>query len=55
MAGAGEDVGNAFAEGIVPDTATIDSRLEAIRRLKLYDPTEAKRQGADNAIAYLEA
>jgi TP901 family phage tail tape measure protein len=55
MSGAGEEIGNAFAEGMVPDTATIDSRLEAIRRLKLYDPTEAKRQGADNAIAYLEA
>lgn len=55
MAGAGEDVGNAFAEGMVPDTATIDSRLEAIRRLKLYDPAEASRQGADNATAYLNA
>ncbi|HOV82706.1 MAG TPA: phage tail tape measure protein [Methanothrix sp.] len=55
MEGAGEDVGTAFAEGIVPDTATIDSRLSAIRQLKLYDPAEAKKQGADNAIAYLEA
>jgi len=55
MAEAGEEIGDAFAEGIVPDTATIDSRLASIRQLKLYDPAEAKRQGADNAIAYLEA
>jgi len=52
---AGEEIGSALADGMVPDVATIDSRLSAIRQLKLYDPEEAKRQGSDNAIAYLEA
>ncbi|MCK9569625.1 phage tail tape measure protein [Candidatus Pacearchaeota archaeon] len=55
LEGAGQEIGDAFAEGIVPDIAAIESRLENLRRLKLYDPEEAKKQGADNAIAYLDA
>jgi hypothetical protein len=55
LEGAGQEIGDAFADGMVPDTASIDSRLESLRNLKLYDPEEAKAQGADNAIAYLDA
>ena len=55
MSGAGQEIGDAFAAGIEPDAAAIESRLESIRRLKLYDPEEAKAQGADNAIVYLDA
>jgi hypothetical protein len=55
MAGAGEEINTAFLDGMTPDSASVESRLESIRRLKLYDPNEAKRQGADNAIAYLSA
>ncbi|MCK9569475.1 phage tail tape measure protein [Candidatus Pacearchaeota archaeon] len=55
ISGAGDEISTAFAESMVPDVATIDSRLEAIRKLKLYDPAEARRQGADNATAYLQA
>ncbi len=53
MAGAGEEIGNAFASGLVPSADTIDSRLDAIRRLKLYDPEEYERQGAEAAEDYL--
>jgi len=55
MEGAGEEINQAFLSGLTPDSAAIESRLESIRRLKFYDPEEAKRQGADNAIAYLNA
>jgi len=50
---AGEDIGAAFAEGIVPDIGTVDSHLDALRRLKLYDPEEYQRQGAEGAEEYL--
>jgi len=53
MAGAGEEINSAFLEGLTPDQASIESRLQNIRLLRLYDPEEAKRQGADNAMAYL--
>jgi TP901 family phage tail tape measure protein len=53
MAGAGEEINSAFLEGLTPDRASVESRLQNIRLLKLYDPEEAKRQGADNAMAYL--
>lgn len=55
LEGAGQEIGDAFASGMVPDAAAIESRLENLRRLKLYDPEEAKKQGTDNAIAYLDA
>lgn len=55
LEGAGQEIGDAFAAGMVPDAAAIDSRLESLRNLQLYDPEEAKAQGADNAIAYLDA
>lgn len=53
MEGAGTEINEAFLKGLTPDSASIESRLENIRRLKLYDPEEARKQGADNAIAYL--
>ena len=52
---AGKEIAAAYAEGIVPDVASIDSRLEELRKLKLYDPEEARWQGTQNAINYLEA
>jgi TP901 family phage tail tape measure protein len=55
LAAAGEEINVALLDNLTPDSASIESRLESIRRLKLYDPEEAKRQGADNAIAYLGA
>ena len=50
---AGIEIGEAFASGMVPDADQIDSRLDAIRRLKLYDPEEYERQGAEAAEDYL--
>jgi len=50
---AGIEIGEAFAAGMVPDIAHIDTRLDAIRRLKLYDPDEYERQGAEGAEEYL--
>lgn len=55
MSGAGEAISSDLEENMIPDVSTIDSNLDAIRRLKLYDPDEAERQGADNAINYLES
>lgn len=53
MAGAGEEINSAFLEGLTPDPASIESRLQNIRLLKLYDPEEARKQGADKAIEFL--
>lgn len=52
---AGQTIADAFARGLKPDKAQIDAALESLRNLKLYDPEDAKAQGADNAIAYLDA
>ncbi|MCK9570702.1 phage tail tape measure protein [Candidatus Pacearchaeota archaeon] len=49
----GVEIGDAFTAGMVPDIDTIDSKLDAIRRLKLYDPDEYERQGAEAAEEYL--
>lgn len=53
LAGAGEEINSAFLEGLTPDSASIESRLQNIRHLKLYDPEEARKQGADKAIEFL--
>ncbi len=50
---AGQEIGDAFTAGVVPDADAIDTRLDAIRRLKLYDPEEYERQGAEAAEEYL--
>ncbi len=55
MADAGAEINQAFLDGLTPDSASIESRIQSIRNLKLYDPEAAKEQGADNALAYLEA
>ena len=52
---AGQTIADAFTKGLKPDKAQIDASLESLRNLKLYDPEDAKAQGADNAIAYLDA
>lgn len=52
---AGRTIADAFTKGLVPDKTQIDASLESLRNLKLYDPEDAKAQGADNAIAYLDA
>lgn len=51
----GQNIADAFAKGLVPDSAQIDASLDALRHLQLYDPEEAKAQGAENAIVYLGA
>jgi len=52
---AGEEIAEAFAAGMVPDKATLDAHLADLRNLQLYDPEEAKAQGSENAIAYMDA
>ena len=52
---AGQEIADAFADGMVPDKALIDSKLESLRNLQLYDPENAKAQGSENAIYYLDA
>ena len=52
---AGQEIADAFTAGMVPDKATIDAHLADLRNLQLYDPEEAKAQGSENAIAYMDA
>ena len=51
----GIEIGEAFTSGMVPDADQIDARLDALRHLKLYDPAEYGRQGAEGAEDYLIA
>ena len=55
ISGIGKEIGDAFAEGIVPDTDKIQDSLDNLKALQIYDPEAAAAQGTSNAIAYLEA
>ena len=54
LAGAGQEIGDAFAEGMVPDLDTIMSKMYDLQMLQFYDPAEAEKQGVDTALAYME-
>lgn len=55
MAGIGKEIWDAFASGMTPDTDKIQAAINNLKNLKIYDPEAAKKQGTDNAIAYLTA
>jgi hypothetical protein len=53
LSGIGEEIGDAFTEGLLPDTDRIQESIDNLKNLQIYDPEAAKAQGTDNAIIYL--